>query len=146
MLWCTASICNSGRPCWTLLHLYCAAVFVVTCVLSLQVVFGTTVMLMMYLPVRLIKWSLPQFLPYNVQLSRWLFQSVFTDVIVALHVSALWLLSSSLSLVNFFNYSAQYLYHSHVNNTGKKREIWWWNNFSQEHTYVPLTCFIIWVP
>ena len=35
-----------------------------------QVVFGTTVLLMMYLPVRLIKWLLPSFLPYNVQLSR----------------------------------------------------------------------------
>ncbi|KAJ7384978.1 E3 ubiquitin-protein ligase march6 [Desmophyllum pertusum] len=33
------------------------------------VVFGTTVLLMMYLPVRLIKWLLPNFLPYNVQLS-----------------------------------------------------------------------------
>ncbi|XP_074616038.1 E3 ubiquitin-protein ligase MARCHF6-like [Acropora palmata] len=33
------------------------------------VVFGTTVLLMMYLPVRIIKWLLPTFLPYNVQLS-----------------------------------------------------------------------------
>jgi len=33
------------------------------------VVFGTTVLLMMYLPVRLIKWLFPSFLPYNVQLS-----------------------------------------------------------------------------
>ncbi|CAH3042084.1 unnamed protein product [Pocillopora meandrina] len=32
------------------------------------VVFGTTVLLMMYLPVRLIKWLFPSFLPYNVQL------------------------------------------------------------------------------
>ncbi|XP_068697497.1 E3 ubiquitin-protein ligase MARCHF6-like isoform X2 [Montipora foliosa] len=33
------------------------------------VVFGTTVLLMMYLPVRIIKWLMPNFLPYNVQLS-----------------------------------------------------------------------------
>ena len=38
---------------------------------SIQVVFGTAILLMMYLPVRLIKWLLPNFLPYNVQLSRW---------------------------------------------------------------------------
>ncbi|XP_031563606.1 E3 ubiquitin-protein ligase MARCH6-like [Actinia tenebrosa] len=33
------------------------------------VVFGTTVLLMMFLPVSLLKWCIPSFLPYNVQLS-----------------------------------------------------------------------------
>ena len=42
---------------------------VVPCIL-LQIVFGSIVLLMLWLPIRIIKSLLPNFLPYNVMLYR----------------------------------------------------------------------------
>lgn len=39
----------------------------------LQIVFGSIVLLMLWLPIRIIKYLLPNFLPYNVMLYRWVF-------------------------------------------------------------------------
>lgn len=36
----------------------------------LQIVFGSIVLLMLWLPIRIIKYLLPNFLPYNVMLYR----------------------------------------------------------------------------
>ena len=38
--------------------------------LASMVIFGSTVLVMLWLPVKLIRWSMPGFLPYNVMLSR----------------------------------------------------------------------------
>lgn len=42
----------------------------VTPCFSLQIVFGSIVLLMLWLPIRIIKSLLPSFLPYNVMLYR----------------------------------------------------------------------------
>ena len=45
--------------------------FIKPSLLVFQVVFGTIVLLMLWLPIRIIKLLLPAFLPYNVMLYRW---------------------------------------------------------------------------
>jgi len=45
-------------------------VFNVKSLLSFQVVFGSIVLLMLWLPIRIIKHIFPSFLPYNVMLYR----------------------------------------------------------------------------
>ena len=48
---------------------------VVSCLFFLlQIVFGSIVLLMLWLPIRIIKSLLPNFLPYNVMLYRWVFE------------------------------------------------------------------------
>lgn len=44
-----------------------------------QIIFGSTVLLMLWLPVRVIRKVLPGFLPYHVMLSRWVLESKYKN-------------------------------------------------------------------
>lgn len=48
------------------------------CLCCLQVVFGSIVLLMLWLPIRIIKLLLPTFLPYNVMLYRYSIKTTWT--------------------------------------------------------------------